>query len=68
MGYAPVYDYRWGSGVKQVTDRAILDDAKKMIVAGSKKFEISHVPKIGEYGIHGGVLQVMRGKRVITYH
>lgn len=68
MAYAPVYDYRWGSGTSQVTDRSILHSAKKMIVSGSKKIEINHIPKIGEYGIHGGVLQIMRGKRVITYH
>jgi hypothetical protein len=68
MGYAPVYDYRWGCGVKQVTDRAILNDAKKVIIHNGSKMEINYIPKIGDYGIHGGVLQVMRGKRVITYH
>lgn len=68
MGYAPVYDYRWGSGTKQVTDRSILTDAKKVIIKNGSKMEIHHVPKIGDYGIHGGVLQVMRGKRIITYH
>ena len=65
---APVYDYRWGSGTKQLTDRDILNNSKKFIIKNGKKFEINHVPKIGEMGIHGGVLQVIRGSRQITYH
>ena len=68
MGYAPVYDYRWGSGTKIVTDRAILNDAKKVIIQNGLKKQIDHIPKVGEYGVHGGVLQVMRGQRIITYH
>jgi hypothetical protein len=66
--FAPVYDYRWGSGMKQLTDRAILNDSRKFIITNGKKVEINHIPKIGEMGIHGGVLQIVRGSRQITYH
>jgi hypothetical protein len=62
--FAPVYDYRWGSGTKQLTDHTILNNSKKFIIKNGKKLEINHIPKIGEMGVHGGV----RGSRQITYH
>lgn len=66
--YDPVYDYRWGSGTKMVTDRSILQDARKFLIVNGRKIEIHHVPRIGDHGIHGGVLQIMRGERIINYH
>jgi hypothetical protein len=66
--YAPVYDYRWGSGTNMVTDRSILHGARKFLIVNGKKIEINHVPRLGDHGIHGGVLQIMRGQRVINYH
>ena len=68
MTYAPVYDYRWGSGQKQVTDRKILESSRKYIIYNGVKREINYIPHLGDHGIHGGVLQVMRGHRQITYH
>jgi hypothetical protein len=68
MSYAPVYDYRWGNGTKMVTDRCILRDAKKFLIVRGRKMEIEYIPRIGDHGIHGGVLQIMRGQRVINYH
>ena len=66
--YAPVYDYRWGAGTKMVTDRSILQSSLKFLVVNGKKIEVNHIPKIGDRGIHGGVLQIMRGQRMIVYH
>jgi hypothetical protein len=66
--YAPVYDYRWGCGTKMITDRSILQSSRKFLVVQGKKIEVNHIPKIGDHGIHGGVLQIMRGKRIIVYH
>jgi hypothetical protein len=66
--YAPVYDYRWGSGTNTVTDRSILHSARKFLIVNGRKREIDYIPRIGDRGIHGGVLQIMRGQRVINYH
>ena len=68
MPYAPVYDYRWGKGTNLMTDKTILEDAQKFLIFNGKKKEIQYLPKIGDHNIHCGVLQIMRGKRIITYH
>jgi hypothetical protein len=51
-----------------VTERSILTSSRKFLIVNGRKIEINHVPKIGDHGIHGGVLQIMRGERVINYH
>jgi len=51
-----------------VTDRSILYSARKFLIVHGRKREIDHIPRLGDHGIHCGVLQIMRGQRVIIYH
>ena len=51
--HAPVYDYRWGSGTKMVTERSILTSSRKFLIVTEERLKLTTFLKLVTMGFMG---------------